>query len=313
MDNQKPFFRIIDEICEEKNIEQEKVSYGWIRMLYKDGVTHGIVRNQLSINSAVSFIIAEDKYATYEVLDFNNIPVILHKMIFSPITRSKYHETKYLYMAINFWEQNNRKIVIKANNSCEGKDVYVCYTEKEIKDTIEKLFKENNDSVSICPYLDIDYEYRAIYLCGEIIYVYKKKKAFVIGDGTSNLSDLIKTITEERYVEMSKDLDLNYIPKLNEEVDISWKHNLCNGAIPIIIDDTDTYINEVKDVAVRAGTAIGIEFASVDIAVTKDNKVLVMEINKNVCMNKFTELVPNGYEIAKGVYSKVIDKMFNMS
>ena len=37
-----------------------------------------------------------------------------------------------------------------------------------------------------------------------------------------------------------------------------------------------------------------------------------MEINGSVCMNKFTELVENGYEIAKEIYSKAIDKMFNI-
>ena len=35
-----------------------------------------------------------------------------------------------------------------------------------------------------------------------------------------------------------------------------------------------------------------------------------MEVNGSVCMNKFTELVPGGYEIAKGIFSKAIDQMF---
>ena len=35
-----------------------------------------------------------------------------------------------------------------------------------------------------------------------------------------------------------------------------------------------------------------------------------MEINASVCMNKFSEMIPNGYEISKGIYSRAIDKMF---
>ena len=35
-----------------------------------------------------------------------------------------------------------------------------------------------------------------------------------------------------------------------------------------------------------------------------------MEVNGSVCMNKFTEIIPNGYNIAKEIYSKAIDKMF---
>ena len=53
-----------------------------------------------------------------------------------------------------------------------------------------------------------------------------------------------------------------------------------------------------------------IKFASVDIAVTKNKEIFVMEINGSVCMNKFTEIIPDGYKIAKSIYSKAIDKMF---
>ena len=43
---------------------------------------------------------------------------------------------------------------------------------------------------------------------------------------------------------------------------------------------------------------------------TEKKEVLVMEINGSVCMNKFVEIIPNGYEIAKSIYSKAVDKMF---
>jgi len=264
----KPFYEIIDEICKEKNIEQSELSYGWIKRLTKDGVSRNIIRNQLEINGAIAYTVAGDKYATYEVLSEHNIPVILHKIVFNPVTRKGYGEEDFIASAIQFFEENNQKVVIKANNSYAGKDVYLCDKKEEISEIIEKLFHENNNTLSMLPYLDIDYEYRATYLYGEIIYIYKKGK------------------TE------------------------SWKHNLCNGATPILIDNTDEYVETVKSIAKQAGDAININFANIDIALTSDKKMLVMEINKNVCMNKFVELVPNGYEIAKEIYAKAIDKMF---
>lgn len=36
-----------------------------------------------------------------------------------------------------------------------------------------------------------------------------------------------------------------------------------------------------------------------------------MEINGAVCMSKFIETVPNGRQIAKEIYEKAIDKMFD--
>ena len=105
-------------------------------------------------------------------------------------------------------------------------------------------------------------------------------------------------------------MDLEYIPKTGEDITISWKHNLNNGAEPIVIDENDEFIDKVKEIALKTGKAININFASIDVAVTTDKKVLVMEVNGSVCMNKFAEIIPNGYEIAKSVYSKAIDKMF---
>lgn len=312
MEQNKPFFKMIDEICKEENIKQKKISYNWIRQLTKGDKTHYIMSYQLDLNSANSYNIAHDKFATYDVLKSNNVPTIEHRMIFNPSTRSKFYGEKFIKDAENLLLENNNKVVIKANESCEGKDVYFCSDKQEIEDTVNKLFKSNKDTLSACPYVDIDYEYRAIYLCDEILYIYKKKKASVVGDGKRKLFELIEEKNQKNNIniEILKNLDLQYIPKLGEEITISWKHNLSNGATPIIIDDKDKYIKEIKEIALSAGKAMNINFASIDIALTSDEKIFVMEVNGSVCMNKFSEVIPNGYEISKNIYKKAIQKMF---
>lgn len=102
MEQTKAFFKIIDELCEEKGIEQKYLSYGWIRMLKKDNKFHYIMRYQFDLNSSISFNIASDKFATYEVLKSNNIPTIEHKMIFNPQTRSNYYEKNSYKMLKNY-------------------------------------------------------------------------------------------------------------------------------------------------------------------------------------------------------------------
>ena len=134
----------------------------------------------------------------------------------------------------------------------------------------------------------------------------------VIGDGKKTLQELIdkKNNDNNIQIDVTKELDLKYVPKDKEEVVVSWKHNLSNGAEPIVIDEKDEFIEKVKKVALDAGNALNIEFASIDVAKTKNNEIFVMEVNGSVCMNKFTEIIPNGYNIAKEIYSKAIDKMF---
>ena len=312
MEEQKPFYKIINEICEEKSINQKLLSYGWIRELKKENKSHYIIRYQLDLNSAISYKIAGDKFATYEVLKSNNVPTIEHKMIFNPKTISVYYENKFIEEAKKLLSENNNKVVIKANDSFEGRDVYFCKSEEEIEDTIKKLFEEKNPTLSACPYMEIDFEYRAIYLCGELLYIYKKRKPYVIGDGKKTLQELIdkKNNDNNIQIDVTKELDLKYVPKDKEEVVVSLKHNLSNGAEPIVIDEKDEFIEKVKKVALDAGNALNIEFASIDVAKTKNNEIFVMEVNGSVCMNKFTEIIPNGYNIAKEIYSKAIDKMF---
>ena len=192
-----------------------------------------------------------------------------------------------------------------------GKDVYFCNSKEEIEITIKKVFEENKDTLSICPYLDIEYEYRTIYLDGKIEFAYKKSKPFVIGDGKASVKDLIENI-EDKNINFSfcRDLDMNYVPAKDEKIIISWKHNLNSGAIPILIDENDKYIDKVKAIAKKAGDTMNAKFASIDISQTKEGKLFVMEVNASVCMNKFSEIVPNGYKIAKEIYGKAIDKMF---
>ena len=306
----KAFYKIMNEICEERNIKQNIISYGWITELRKDNISKYLIGYQFELNSAISYNIAGDKFATYEVLKSNNVPTIEHRMIFNPQTRSRYFKNKFINDAKELLKENDNKLVIKANDSCKGKDVHYCSTEEEIEEIVKKLFDDKNDTLSACPYLEIDYEYRVIYLDGEILYIYKKKKPYVTGDGKSKVRELINKKFKQEPVDLSRNLSFDYIPQENEEVTISWKHNLSSGAEPIIVDETDEFLPEIRRVALAAGEAMNIKFASIDVALTNNKEILVMEVNGSVCMNKFAEIIPNGYEIAKEIYAKAIDKMF---
>jgi ribosomal protein S6--L-glutamate ligase len=286
------FLKIIDELCEEKNITQKKMSFGWIRELKKDDKVRNIVRYTFDLNTAAFFNIACDKYATYEVLSNNNIPMIPHFMVFNPKTRTNYIDENILQKIDEVFEKYNKKIVIKANNSSQGKDVFYCHNHEEIKNIIRNLFDEGSDSVSICPYLDIEYEYRTIFLDGNIEFVYKKQKPFIVGNGKNTVKELIEKLPKHNVnYAFYENLDFGYIPEENEVIEFSWKHNLSSGALPLLIDKDDKYINQVKEIAKNAGNVMNAKFASIDISQTKQGEILVMEVNASVCMNKFSEII----------------------
>lgn len=305
--SEKPIkYKIIDEVCKEKGIEQINLSYDWITILRKGKQERKMIHYNLNLNSAVSQNLADDKYSTYSLLRFYGIPVIQHQVLFNEKIIPDCEAINDDYNIL----KNNDKVVIKANYSSQGKDVYVCDEEKEKFAIVNRLFDEGKESVVVCPYLEIEYEYRAFFLSGEILYIYKKKKPFVVGDGKSTVLQLIEK--NLKYLkEPLKNLDLSYVPRENEEVIVEWKHNLSNGAIPLLVDKNDCYYETIKEIAIKAGKALDLTYASVDIVVTKAQEILVMEINAtSVVVSKFCELVPNGFEIGKQIYGKVMDEIF---
>jgi len=299
------FYALIQKICKNKGILMKDASFGYITELEKNGQVKRIVGDSLELNTATSFKIASDKFACYSVLVQHEIPSIQYHMIFNPETRVGYEENDMQKAAILF-QQYHEKVILKANTSSKGKDVFCITNWEKLKRKIVDQFANHKDSVSICPFYDIGYEYRAIFLDGEIIFCFKKEKPYVIGDGKKSLKELVGDFETENLYE---DLNLNDIPKENEKVEISWKHNLCLGGVPDLEIDDETR-QRVYDLALKAGKAIGIRFASVDIAETKEKELLVMEINSNVCMNKFAETVSNGLQIEYEIFSNAIDRMF---
>jgi len=312
--DERIFHTLIREICSEKGISCTKLSYDWILELKKDDKVYHITGNRFDLNKEAAGHVACDKYATYEVLKSNGVPIIEHKMVFNPINRSKYISEKGIWSdIISYFYDNKCQIVVKPNEGCEGQGVYLCKTLKELEIAIHKLFKTNG-SISLCPYYDIDTEYRTFYLKGDCYLIYGKTKPFVIGDGIRNVLELITDsgmyLPENSIVDENlKTLDLKYVPEKDEKFFISWKHNLSGGATPAIVTDENLKA-KITELVKSAAHASNINFATIDIIETKNKEMYVMEINSGVCMTKFIDQIPQGRDIAKKIYTKAIEKMF---
>lgn len=305
------FHAMIRELCSEMNIKMEKLSYDWVLQLSKDGKVRHITRNHMDINPQATGDIANDKYATYEVLKSQNVPVIEHKMIFDSARRNKYILEEGVWTTVISEFEKNGCLVVKPNNGWEGRGVSLCHTLKETEAAIQKLFK-TQASVSICPYCDIKTEYRTFYLNGEILLIYGKTKPFVIGDGEASLGELIEKLDLPDKMVVRDNLsrlDMDYVPRNKEKIDISWKHNLSGGATPTILEKGELY-NKIENLAIQAGKAMNINFATIDIIQTTDDNLYVMEINSGVCGKIFTEVVDGGYEMLKDIYRKALQAMF---
>lgn len=299
------------EICDELGIKVKKLSYDWILELSKDDKIRHIAGNRLDINPRASTAIASDKYATYEVLKSQNVPVIEHTMIFNPISRGELIQNDGIWPIVNSKFIEYGDVVIKPNYGYQGKGVYHCCSMKEVENAIHNLFKVEN-SISICPYYDIKTEYRTFYLDGEIKLIYGKTKPFIVGDGRSTIGELIEKldlpdnkITEDNI----KEIDFSYVPQEGESIDISWKHNLSGGAKPTVLEKGELY-RKIEQLAISAGKAMNIRYATIDIINTSDDNLYVLEVNSIVCASYFAKNVDGGREKFKEILRQAIIKMF---
>ncbi len=303
---------IIKELCQEMGIKVEKLSYGWLLQLSKDGKIRHITRNHFDNNPQATGEIADDKYATYEVLKSQEVPVIEHTMIFNPATRSKFIPEEGIWNTVLEKLLKYHKLVVKANDGCQGKEVQLCHNVREIEIAIQKLFYQGQASLSICPFYDIKTEYRTFYLDGEVLLIYGKTKPCVIGDGKTTLGELIEALhlPDKKVIRDNLSvLDMNIVPKKDEKVDISWKYNLSGGATAKVLNRGELY-QKIERLVIQAGKAMNMNFATIDVIQTVEDELYVMEVNSGVCATIFAQTIEGGYEIVKGVYRKALEALF---
>lgn len=305
------FRKIIFEICDELGIEVKLLSRNWVMQLKKGDSIKYIVGATLPINSQSTNLLCSDKYATYEVLKSENIPVIEHRIMFDPVNRSAYATKNENENLLKQLLNKYKKLVIKPNNGYDGLGIGVYTDFEEAQKHIEELFKKNT-SISICPFYDIEMEYRAFFYRGKILKIYGKTRPFVIGDGTATLGELIQKLNLPNKIVVKENLaklDLDRVLAKDEKMYISWKHNLAGGATAKDLEKGELY-DKIEKIALKSAKAVDAEFVTVDIIKTTNNELLVMEVNSSIGASIYASTVEGGYEFVKNMYKDAFKTMF---
>ena len=177
--------QLINEICAENNITVEYLSQDWILRFTKDGRHRHIYGPYWDLNSAAADRLACDKAGCYMMLNLSGIPAIEHIIMYNPIQRSYLLDAGgTITNALAYFEANNRMVVVKPNKGAQGHNVFFCDTPLALECAMQAIFATEPD-IAICPYHEIDIEYRVFYLNGRAYYVYGKTKG---DDWRHNLS-----------------------------------------------------------------------------------------------------------------------------
>lgn len=314
LNNKRILVKVLQELSVEIGFEVQFLSESWITVIKKGSSIHYIYGYEWGLNSSTAQLIAKDKEAAYEILSQNHINAIEHKLFFNYGLQAKYMGQKGCWNEIMKYAQEHKSddkytIVCKPNKGTGGNDVNRISDQWELESTIQKMFSKYRD-LCLCPFYKIENEYRGIFLDGETLLLYRKERPYVVGNGKDTLAELV--------IHKYKKQGLSYLIDLNEELEqvvpqnekkfISWKHNLGNGAKGIIVED-EKLRKELAEFMKRVADALGIRFASIDIAVVS-GVCYVMEVNSGIMIENFAVQEPDAgydyYEITKNIYRKAV-------
>lgn len=168
--------------------------------------------------------------------------------------------------------------------------------------------------MAVCPFYDIENEYRVIVLDDVIRLVYTKIRPFVIGDGVSTLSKLIASYIEDKGLEYTFNSDItqeqyNSVIANGETYYLNWRHNLGQGSEAKIVATEDVDDN-IKEIVQNVYEKMNARFVSIDI-IQSEHEYKVLEINSGVMMENFSKQDDEAYKITKEIYKAAIFKMFD--
>ncbi|MDO4759473.1 MAG: hypothetical protein Q4A30_01660 [Candidatus Saccharibacteria bacterium] len=92
----------------------------------------------------------------------------------------------------------------------------------------------------------------------------------------------------------------------------AWKHNLSLGATATLLSTNNPLFSQLETLALAAGQALTINFATIDILATQDG-FKILEINARVTTSVFATQVPDGSNLADDIYRQALKVLFNLA
>ena len=190
--------KMIREFCDERGISFTSFSDDWLLHLEKDGKVARVLGYKFSLNDSVASGVAQDKVASYELMNHFSIPAVPHYLI-----RTKAGETNWKKLP---WQEG---MVIKPLSGTSGHGVAKLFSADEARAWMEKWGIE---AWAASPFIEVKREVRLIFLDDEMLLVYEKQpveinglKFFNLGKGAAAL-DCVAADSEIELARSAKDV-----------------------------------------------------------------------------------------------------------
>jgi hypothetical protein len=314
---QRMLVTLLKEVAADEGIRLTAFSDDWLFCLQRDGAVSYVLGYDFDLNSATAKMIAKDKAATSDLLGFHGVPHIPHRIFHSPQLADYVPPAGNWAEMIAYFEAHRHDVVCKPNEGTGGQGVMRARTQPQLEAAVLQLFRVHR-SICLSAFESIDAEYRVAVLAGACEFVYRKERPALVGDGArsvrallaewlamqAELGDAARLLVNG----IEEDVDLEQVPARGARVELNWRHNLGQGALPSLLPVGSTR-DAIGKLALAATRVLGVELASVDI-VDVGGDLRVLEINSGIMMESLARLSPEFRALAKAFYGKIVRRTF---
>jgi glutathione synthase/RimK-type ligase-like ATP-grasp enzyme len=310
--SQRIFVDAIRKYCLAHEIAIEVKSGGWLIVMQRGSQRRLAFGYDIGLNGAVAHQIASDKAATADVLKLSGVPCIPHMLYLGPKLSLHVPESGSRDAMLRQLDQHPEGLVIKPNQGTSGESVFLVKTKAGLERAVTRIFGDY-PSLAISPYVDIEDEVRVVLLEDLPLIVYSKTRPTVVGDGKHSLRELaLAAASTEQGSRVlpgttgdGDRAELDAVPPPGQRRVLDWRHNLDCGAQPVLLDRGDVR-DACVGLAIRAASAIGVRFASIDV-VRSGGAWQILEVNSGVKMEALGRLHP---DLVHAAYHAALDKVF---
>lgn len=299
------------------------------QIIFKSGRKRYFRYSSLDLNSLGASEVAKDKdYANF-FMQKMGYPIIPNSKTFfkNDWAQAIGQPRRNLDAAYLYAKKIGFPVIVKPNSGSQGSGVTLAYKKQEFYRAIRTVFK--NDRVALVQSQVVGKDYRLVVLDNKVISAYQRLPLNIIGDGRSNILQLIK-LKQAQFIAAHRDTQLKFndprikeklthagmnfrsILKLGQRVSLLDNANLSTGGDSI--DVTSRVHPDFKKLAIQLTKDMGLRLCGVDLMIKgeiseKPKKFWVLEINSAPGLDHYAKTGKTQEKIVENLYLEVLKSM----
>lgn len=306
--------------------------YGYVgQIVYKNGKKRYFRGTTLDINTTGAAKLAKDKGYCEYFLKHEGFVTVEGETFFSNEWAAIVKSDKTIDKAWEYAENLGLPVFVKPNSKSQGKGVEKVYTKEDFYRALEGIFEY--DKVALVQRPVFGNDYRIVVLDDQVISAYERIALSVIGDGISNIQQLLD-MKQEYFVATSRDTilakndpriqahlnqnnhEFTFVPAQGQRISLLDNANLSTGGESC--DVTEIMHPDFKKMAISITEKMGLRLCGVDLIIDGDitkpydlatHTYAVIEINSSPGLDHYAALGQKQRDIVEDLYTKVLEAM----